>query len=76
MTARLLHREGRAQVRFDYTNGAAADVAIAASSQSAELDEAAISAVRHAALPRAPATIGNRTLALLVWVHFGLASED
>ncbi len=75
-SARLMHREGRAQVRFDYTDGTAASAALAASSQSAILDSAALAAVRRAALPRAPVEIGHRTLALLVWVEFTLTNQN
>jgi hypothetical protein len=35
-----------------------------------------LAAVRSAALPRAPAEIGTRTLALLVWVDFRLVRQD
>jgi protein TonB len=73
--ARLLHREGRTRIRFDYTDGTVGAIDIATPSASALLDRAAIAAVRRAALPRAPTEIGNRRLAMLVWVDFRLASQ-
>jgi protein TonB len=74
--ARLMHREGRAQIRFDYTDGAVGRVGLAASSENSVLDEAALSAVRRAHLPHAPAAIGERTLALLVWVNFAVTVDN
>ena len=75
-SARLMHREGRAQVRFDYIDGAADSATLAASSESAILDAAALAAVRRAILPRAPAEIGHRKLDLLVWVDFTLTRQN
>jgi protein TonB len=70
--ARLLHRQGRAQVRFDYAGGAVAGVALAQSSQSPMLDEAALEAVRRATYPKAAAQL---RLALVVWVNFVQAAD-
>jgi len=74
--ARLMHREGRAQVRFDYAGGAAANISLAQSSDSAMLDEAAIAAVRRAAMPPPPPEIGARKLDLVVWVDFSLVRQN
>jgi protein TonB len=74
--ARTMHRQGRARIRFDYLDGLAGTPALIASSQSSLLDAAALLAVRRASLPRAPAAIGPRKLAMLVWVNFGLVPED
>jgi TonB family protein len=75
-SARVMHLEGRTQVRFDYTDGSVGAADVATPSTSAMLDRAALAAVRRAALPRAPAEIGGRRLALLVWVDFRLVRQD
>jgi protein TonB len=75
-SARAMHLEGRTQVRFDYTDGSVGAEGVATSSDSPMLDRAALAAVRRAALPRAPAEIGARTLPLLVWVDFQLVRQD
>jgi len=75
-SARVMHLEGRTQVRFDYTDGSVGGADVATSSSSPMLDRAALAAVRRAALPRAPAAIGARRLALLVWVDFRLVRQD
>jgi protein TonB len=75
-SARIMHLQGRTQVRFDYTDGTAATLDVATSSTSPILDRAALAAVRNAALPRAPAPIGARTLPVLVWVNFHLVQQD
>jgi len=75
-SARVMHLEGRAQVRFDYTDGAVGVADIATSSSFGMLDRAALLAVRRAALPKAPSEIGARTLPLLVWVDFRLVRQD
>ncbi len=75
-SARVMHLEGRTQVRFDYTDGSVGGADVATPSESPMLDRAALAAVRSAALPRAPAEIGTRTLALLVWVDFRLVRQD
>lgn len=74
--ARLQRREGRAQIRFDYRDGAVSGPVVAQSSQSGLLDVAAVEAVQHAALPRPPAEIGSAKLSLLVWVDFRLVVEE
>ncbi len=74
--ARLQHRQGRAQVQFDYLNGTVATLAIAQSSQSTTLDAAALSAVTHARMPPPPPEIGPQTRTMLVWVQFSLVAED
>jgi TonB family protein len=75
-SARVMHLEGRTQVRFDYTDGSVGVADVSTPSTSAMLDRAALAAVRRAALPRAPAEVGKRTLPLLVWVDFRLVQQD
>jgi protein TonB len=75
-SARVMHVEGRTQVRFDYTDGSVGAADVATPSSSPMLDRAALAAVRRAALPRAPAQVGARKLALLVWVDFRLVRQD
>lgn len=74
--ARMMHREGRALVRFDYVDGAVSGVGLAASSRFAMLDAAALAAVYHAAVPAAPPEVGKRRLTLEVWVDFALTREE
>lgn len=74
--ARLQRREGRAQVQFDYAQGAVARAALVQSSQVASLDRAALAAVTRAIMPKPPAEIGARTRTMLVWVQFGLTENE
>jgi protein TonB len=75
-SARLLHRDGRAQVRFDYDRGAIALASIAQSSHFDALDNAALAAVTRAAIPAPPAELGPQNRKMLVWVQFRLTSEE
>ena len=63
-------REGRAQVRFSYVDGAVDQVAVAQSSQSRLLDDAALLAVRSASYPVPPPGLRGRRLGLQVWIDF------
>ena len=65
--ARMLRREGRAQVRFDYAQGAVAFAAIVQSSRVGALDKAALAAVTSAAIPRPPAALGSEMRSMVVW---------
>jgi len=67
--------ECRAQVRFDYTDGAVDGVQVVQSSQSRVLDDAAIRAVQHASYPSAPAFLRGRRLGLQVWINFRVAAS-
>ncbi len=73
--ARRQHREGRAQVRFVYQDGAIHDLAVTESSQSRVLDEAALNAVRTAQIPPPPGLLRGRQLALSVWLDFRMAVQ-
>ncbi len=75
-SARLLHRQGSAQIRFDYDRGAIAAAAIAQSSHFSALDTAALEAVTRAAIPDPPTEIGPQKRTMLVWVQFTLRSEE
>ena len=75
-SARLLHRDGNAQVRFDYDRGAIAFVSIAQTSHVGALDHAALAAVTRAAIPAPPAELGPQKRTMLVWVQFKLSSEE
>jgi TonB family protein len=68
-------REGRAQVRFDYTDGAVDSVQVVQSSQCRMLDDAAVHAVRHASYPPPPAFLHGRRLGLQVWINFRVAAS-
>lgn len=71
-SARMLRRQGRAEVGFTFADGAVSALLVAVSSGDRLLDGAALAAVRRAEMPRAPAGIGARGLPLLVWVNFSL----
>ena len=75
-SARLLRRQGSAQIRFDYDRGAIEAATIAQSSQTAALDNAALKAVTRAAIPDPPAELGPQKRTMVVWVQFKLLSED
>jgi protein TonB len=71
--ARMMRLAGRTQIRFEYEDGAARAVLIARSSRSDLLDDAALAAVRRAAMPPVPQALRGRDLDLLVWVDFGIS---
>ncbi len=75
VAARMMHRQGRAQVRFEVQDGTVGTVALATSSSASLLDSAALDAVRRASLPAVPPLLGRR-LTLLVWVDFSLVAAD
>jgi protein TonB len=75
-SARLLHRDGRAQVRFDYDQGAVERASIAQSSHFEALDNAALAAVTRAAIPNPPAELGPQSRTMLVWVQFTLETAE
>lgn len=74
--ARRQHREGRAEVRFSYLDGAVAEVGLAQSSQSRLLDDAALSAVAHARYPAPPAPLRGHKLPMLLWIEFRMAASS
>jgi TonB family protein len=74
--ARRQHREGRAQVRFDYLDGNVHGVALAQSSASRLLDDAALSAVQTARYPAPPPQLRGRKLSLVVWIDFHLGGAS
>jgi outer membrane biosynthesis protein TonB len=49
---------------------------IAQTSRVGALDNAALAAVNHAAIPTPPAELGPQKRTMLVWVRFRLASQD
>jgi periplasmic protein TonB len=73
--ARRQHREGRAEVRFSYLDGAVAEVALAQSSQSRLLDDAALTAVARARYPAPPAPLRGHKLPMVLWIEFHMASS-
>ncbi len=72
--ARLMHREGRARVRFEYTHNAVSGVAVAQSSGLSSLDSAAAAAVMRAAIPPPPPELASQTHSLTLWVNFSLTA--
>lgn len=73
--ARRMRVQGRVCVRFDYSSGLVSSVQVATPGPSPLLDRAAVSAVRHAAYPGAPAAFANRRLPMVVWVAFVLQTD-
>ena len=74
-SARLLHRNGRAEVRFAYDRGTIELASIAESSHVDALDSAALAAVTRAAIPDPPAELGPQKRTMQVWVQFKLSEE-
>ncbi len=74
--ARLLRREGRAQVRFDYAGGAVALASVVQTSHFAPLDAAALAAVTRASIPTPPPEVGAQKRTMLVWVQFSLVATE
>ena len=73
--ARRTQVQGRVQVRFDFSGGAVSAIAVAIPGPSTMLDRAALSAVRTAAYPPAPAAWAKAHLPLIVWVDFHLQTD-
>ncbi len=67
--AAAMQLTGRAQVQLDYQSGAVRNIQLKQSAGNPLLDRAALSAVRDARYPAAPAEIGDRSFLLLVWVE-------
>ncbi len=74
--ARLMHREGRTRIRFDYDHGSVARVSVVETSALAALDQAAVDAITRAAIPAPPPEIADQNRTLLLWVNFTLSGDD
>jgi protein TonB len=74
--ARLMRREGRTRVRFDYGHKAVSSVSVVESSGLGALDRAALDAVLHAAIPPPPPELSIETRPLILWVNFSLTTEE
>ena len=74
--ARRQHREGRAQVRFSYLDGAVAEIVLAQSSQSRVLDDAALAAVARARYPAPPVPLRGHKIPMVLWVEFQMAAAS
>ncbi|WP_428486832.1 TonB family protein [Rhodopila sp.] len=67
--ARMMGQSGKAGVAFDYRDGTVVGgVQLARSSGMSMLDAAALTAVRTAHYPEAPAEVSDQVLHLLIWV--------
>ena len=75
-SARLLRRQGKVQVQFDYNKGEVGHAAVVRTSSMTALDQAALAAVTHAAMPAPPPELGPQTRTMVVWVEFTLVAED
>ena len=74
--ARRQHREGRAEVRFSYLDGVVAEIALAQSSQSRLLDDAALAAVARARYPAPPPPLRGHKIPMVLWVEFQMAAAS
>jgi protein TonB len=75
-SARLLHRDGSAQISFEYNRGAVEHASIIQTSHVGSLDNAALAAVTRAAIPDPPAELGPQKRTMLVWVQFRLMATE
>ena len=73
--AKLMRLHGKTLVAFDYQDRRVGQVRVAQSSDSGELDRAALAAVQGAEFPPPPAELAGRTLHFDVWVRFFLQDE-
>lgn len=68
--ARMLGRQGRVRVAFDYRDGAVSNVHIVQGTGFGPLDSAAIAAVRNAQYPQPTTKLRHKRLHMVVWVRF------
>lgn len=74
--ARMLHRQGRVRVGFDYLDGVVSNVLLVASSGIPSLDTAALAAVQSARYPPPLAQLRKHRLHMTVWVRFRETDDD
>lgn len=74
--ARMLNRQGRVRVAFDYRDGVASAIRVIQSSGFPLLDKAAIATVGKARYPEPPPALQHRLVHMTVWVQFRETSDD
>lgn len=74
--ARMLHRQGRARVGFDYLDGVVSNVMVVTSSGVPSLDTAAVAAVQSAQYPPPLDQLRKHQLHMTVWVRFREVDDD
>ena len=74
--ARMLGRQGRARVAFDYRDGAITNIALVQGTGFGPLDDAALAAVRSAHYPTPVAKLAHKLLHMVLWVRFDELSGE
>lgn len=74
--AHMLHRQGQAQVAFDYKDAVVSNAHLVQSSGFPMLDRAALAAVRSAQYPMPLPKLRNHLLHMSVWVQFREVESD
>ena len=74
--ARMLNRQGRVRVAFDYRDGAVSHIQVVHSSGFQLLDRAALATVRKAHYPEPPSALLHQLVHMTVWVQFRETSDD
>lgn len=73
--ARMMGESGRVKVTFMLRNGVAEDVRVTVPGITAAFNDAALAAVRAAAIPAPPASLAGKNMGLTVWVEFNLHED-
>ena len=74
--ARMLNRQGRVRVAFDYRDGAVSNVHIVEGTGFGPLDRAALAAVHDAQYPPPVAKLQHKLLHMVLWVRFDEVQGD
>ena len=73
--ARMMGESGRVKVTFMLRDGVAEDVRVIVPGITAAFNDAALAAVRAAAIPAPPASLAGKNMGLTVWVEFNLHED-
>ena len=74
--ARMLNRQGRVRVAFDYRDGRVSHIHVVTPSPFALLNRAAVETVRDAHYPPPPQTLSHQQVHMTVWVQFRETNDD
>ena len=74
--ARMLNRQGRVRVEFDYLDGQVSDIHVVTPSPFQLLNRAALETVRDAHYPQPPDALRHQRVHMTVWVQFRETNDD